>query len=142
METAYMDPISGSLSIFIQTLEKLTQNKNFYIYLIIFLIIWLAIIIVKAVFKTIKWIIKTIFSVFTGNTNNFDPLQSDDWLTRAQAKQEIRFKNSLPPLLPKQQPKKKKKRLFKRKGEGETWYPSGWTLNEETGLWEPPDYMK
>ena len=25
---------------------------------------------------------------------------------------------------------------------GKTWYPTGWTLNQETGLWEAPDYMK
>ena len=22
------------------------------------------------------------------------------------------------------------------------WYPTGWTYNEETQLWEPPDYVK
>ena len=26
--------------------------------------------------------------------------------------------------------------------EGKDWYATGWTLNKETGLWEPPDYMK
>lgn len=24
---------------------------------------------------------------------------------------------------------------------GQKWYPSGWTYNERTGLWDPPDYL-
>ena len=104
--------------------------------IIIVVILW----ILRSIFRLIIRIFKGIIHLFTGKKEN--ALESEDWLTRAQAKQEIRFQNSLPPLLPQQKPQKKKKRLFKRKGEGETWYPSGWTLNEETGLWEPPDYMK
>lgn len=28
-----------------------------------------------------------------------------------------------------------------KKPEEPNWYPSGWTYNEETGLWDPPDYL-
>ena len=24
---------------------------------------------------------------------------------------------------------------------GKKWYPSGWTYDEETGLWTPPEYL-
>lgn len=37
---------------------------------------------------------------------------------------------------------KKEHPTGKKEGEGETWYPTGWTLNKNTGLWEPPDYLK
>ena len=106
--------------------------------ILVVVVLWILWGIVRFIFR----ILKGFWSLLFGRRKRADLLQSDDWLTRAQAKQEIRFKNALPPLLPKQQPRKKRKRLFKRKGEGETWYPSGWKLNEETGLWEPPDYMK
>lgn len=104
------------------------------------IVIVIALLIIRSIFRLIKRIFRGIIGLFSGKRIN--ALESEDWLTRAQAKQEIRFKNSLPPLLPQQKPQKKKKKLFKRKGEGETWYPTGWKLNEETGLWEPPDYMK
>ena len=106
--------------------------------LVIIFVLW----VIKSIFRLIIRILKGFWNLLFGRKKRLNPLESDDWLTRAQAKQEIRFQNSLPPLLPKQQPQKKKKKLFKRKGEGETWYPSGWKLNEETGLWEPPDYLK
>lgn len=106
--------------------------------LVIVFVLW----VIRSIFRLIIRIIKGFWHLLFGRTKWINALDSDDWLTRAQAKQEIRFKNSLPPLLPKQEPPKKRKKLFKRKGEGETWYPSGWKLNEETGLWEPPDYLK
>lgn len=34
------------------------------------------------------------------------------------------------------QPTNKTKRVI-----GKTWYPTGWTYNEKTKLWEPPDYL-
>ena len=45
---------------------------------------------------------------------------------------------------PKQQNTSQKREypLNKREGEGETWYSTGWTLNKNTGLWEPPDNIK
>ena len=52
-----------------------------------------------------------------------DLTNSKDWLTRAQARQEIRFRNSMPP---------------KQTKVSET----GWTFNEETQLWEPPEHLK
>lgn len=89
-----------------------------------------------AIFRFIKWILSSIWGILTGKRRKKGPLKSDDWLTRAQARQEIRFENSLPPVLPKQKPRK----LRKQKKDA-TWYPSGWTLNQETGMWELPDYL-
>lgn len=34
----------------------------------------------------------------------------------------------------KERPKRKGKKITK-------WYPTGWTFNEETQLWDPPDYL-
>ena len=66
----------------------------------------------RTVFRAVKWILQSIWYLLTGKRRHYDPSQSTDWLTRAQAKQEIRFQNSLPPLLsqaklPKKQRKKK-----------------------------------
>ena len=104
------------------------------------LVIIIALLIVRAIFRTLIRIMKGIWNLLTGRRKN--PLNSEDWLTRAQAKQEIRFQNSLPPLLPKQKPQRKKHRFPWQHEEGKDWYATGWTLNKKTGLWEPPDYMK
>ena len=104
--------------------------------LLIVAILW----IIRTIFRIVTKIIKGIWNLLFGRRKK--ALESDDWLTRAQAKQEIRFQNSMPPLQANQKTQKKRKQLFKRKGEGENWYPTGWTLNEKTGLWEPPGYMK
>ena len=104
------------------------------------LVIIIALLIVRAIFRTLIRIMKGIWNLLTGRRKN--PLNSEDWLTRAQAKQEIRFQNSLPPLLPKQKTQRKKHRFPWQQEEGKDWYATGWTLNKETGLWEPPDYMK
>ena len=76
-----------------------------------------------------------------------DLTQSDDWLTRAQARQEIRFQNASPPLRPTEKQQKKAKTPIKQnttkqeQDQEPKWYPSGWVFNEETKLWEPPDYL-
>ena len=96
--------------------------------------------IIRTVFRAIKWILQSIWYLLTGKRRHYDPSQSTDWLTRAQAKQEIRFQNSLPPLLSQAKPPKKqrKKKRFKEK----QWYPTGWYLDEKTGLWTAPDYIQ
>lgn len=104
------------------------------------LVIIIMLLIIRAILRAFYRILKGIWNLLTRKGK--DPLQSDNWLTRAQAKQEIRFRNSLPPLLPKQKPKRKKHRFPWQHEEGKDWYATGWTLNQETGLWEPPDYMK
>ena len=37
----------------------------------------------------------------------------------------------------------KPKKTTKKKGKWKApkWYPTGWVFNEETQLWEPPDYI-
>ena len=104
--------------------------------LIIILVILGILFLIRAIFRFIKRILSSIWGILTGKRRRKNPLESNDWLTRAQARQEIRFENSLPPVLPKQKPRK----LRKQKKDA-TWYPSGWTLNQETGMWEPPDYL-
>ena len=66
--------------------------------------------------------------------------QDDYWLNKAQARQEIRFENSLPPLQAEANPLKKtfREKRNERKGKSAT----GWIFNEETQLWEPPKNMK
>lgn len=103
--------------------------------LIIILVILGILFLIRTVFRFIKWVLRSIWGLLTGKRKRGNPLESDDWLTRAQARQEIRFENSLPPILPKQKPHKH------RKQKNTARYPSGWTLNQETGMWEPPDYL-
>lgn len=62
--------------------------------------------------------------------------QDDYWLNRAQARQEIRFQNSLPPLAGEAQPLKKTRK--ERRNERKGLSPTGWKFNEETQMWEPP----
>lgn len=144
MGLEFKDPLGHLVEIVFEYLKK--PEIIGLIVLIIFA--YLAFIVIKNLFRGIISLIKTLlhflsqlFSIGTRTRTPEDPLQSSDWLTRAQAKQEIRFQNASPPLLPKKQPQKKKWRPFQKKGLGETWYPTGWILNEETGKWEPPDYL-
>lgn len=95
----------------------------------------------KAIFRILWWILKKIWYLLTGKEAKKDLRDSDDWLTRAQARQEIRFENSAPPQYNRSQPETKKSRTTGKKKQGQTWYPSGWVFNEETQLWEPPDYL-
>lgn len=94
-------------------------------------------------FKFLRWSIQSIWYILTGrgedkviNKNG----KNEDWLTNAQARQNIRFENSLPPLKQKAEPLKKtfREKRNERKGKSAT----GWTFNEETQLWEPPKNMK
>lgn len=112
------------------------DEKTFATLLIVLAILGI-ILLVRSIFRLIKWLLNSIWCLLTGKRIRKNPLESDDWLTRAQARQEIRFENSLPPITPKQKPRKHRKRHEKNV----TRYPSGWTLNQETGLWEPPDSL-
>ena len=95
----------------------------------------------KTIFRVLAWILKKFWSLLTGKESKKDLTKSDDWLTRAQARQEIRFKNSAPPQYNRSQTATKKSKAKGRKKQDRTWYPSGWVFNEETQLWEPPDYL-
>lgn len=109
------------------------DEKAFATLIIILAILFL----IRTIFRFINCILKSIWSLFRGKSKRKNLLESDDWLTRAQARQEIRFENSLPPMSPKQTPQRRNEKCKK----DVTRYPSGWTLNQETGLWEPPDYI-
>lgn len=112
-------------------------NKDGLGFLLILLIIILFILLIRAVFRAIKHLF---LFIFTGKRQNKKPLKSDDWLTRAQARQEIRIKNSLPPLRAEAKPHRKSfaEKRNERKGKS----PTGWTLNEDSQLWEPPKNIK
>lgn len=113
------------------------DEKAFATLLVVLAILGI-ILLVRSIFRLIKWLLTSIWCLLTGKRIRKNPLESDDWLTRAQARQEIRFENALPPITPKQKPQKRKNRHEKNV----TRYPSGWTLNQETGLWEPLGYKK
>ena len=57
--------------------------------------------------------------------------QSDDWLIKAQQRQIDRYDHI---------PSHNQKKSNGRKKEP-SWYPTGWTFNEKTQLWDPPDYL-
>lgn len=105
-------------------------------------LIWL--ILVTAI---ITWVVKKVWYAGSDKKEKKRKRQeeSDDWLTRAQARQETRFENASPPVTytrERAQNVRKRGRKYTAANEGKTWYPTGWTLNENTGLWEPPDYLK
>lgn len=86
----------------------------------------------------ITWVVKKVWNA--GNNSNktkkeHNP-ENEDWLTRAKRKEDTKFDylNS---------------HLNSDKGgyagnpkEGIKWYPTGWTYNDKTGKWEPPDYIR
>lgn len=121
---------------------QLTEDQiNLLIGLIIISIcIYLIYIVIRTIFRIIKWILRSIWSLLTGKRKYEDPLQSKDWLVRAQARQEIRFQNSLPPLTSK--PQKYIKPVFKKRKENKKWYPTGWYFDEQKGEWVAPDYIQ
>ena len=118
----------------------LIVNENTITLIIILLIIFLAFILIRTIFHIIKWFFSAIWYLLTGKKREVERKKSDYWLDKAQARQEIRFENSLPPLKQKAEPLKKtfREKRNERKGKSAT----GWTFNEETQLWEPPKNMK
>ena len=108
--------------------------------LILILAILIAVFLLKTIIKIIKGIFRAFRFIFTGGKKREAPINSKDWLTRAQARQEIRFNNSLPPLRSESKPQKKtiKQKWNLKQGRSE----NGWTFNEETQLWEPPKNLK
>lgn len=90
------------------------------------------ILIIRGIVALIKKILK--------KNQKQDLTQSKDWLTRAQARQEIRFQNSLPPLLSKQKPLQKAWSMRRNEKKGKS--AMDWIYNEETELWEPPKHLK
>ena len=110
---------------------------------VLILFVMFVVFVTKTIFRIIGWILKQIWYALTGKKRYKDPTQSDDWLVRAQARQEIRFQNASPPLLSETKSKKgtvQQQRNKTPKHEPK-WYPSGWVFNEETQLWDPPDYL-
>ena len=94
-------------------------NEKTLAIIILILIITAIIFIIRSIFRFIGWALSYIWYLLTGKyTSRNDPLKSKDWLTRAQARQEIRFQNALPPL--ESEIKKQRKPLFKRKQKQKT----------------------
>ena len=102
------------------------EDNRLITLLVIAGIIYVIFIIIRNIFRFIKWFLSSIWCLLTGKQRKRkDPLQSDDWLVRAQARQEVRFQNSMPPS------------AFKQK----KWSPTGWYYDEEKGEWVAPDYI-
>lgn len=117
------------------------QQKDFLLGLIVLVVlIYIALIIIRAILNAIGWILKTIWSRLKIKGKYNDPLKSNDWLIRAQARQEIRFQNAMPPRLPEK--KKIKKKIFRRQNKEPKWYPTGWYYDETKQMWIAPDYLK
>ena len=108
--------------------------------LILILTILIIVFLLTTIIKIIKGIFRTFRFILTGNRKREDQINSNDWLTRAQARQEIRFDNSLPPLKSESKPQKKNMRQKWNLKQGRS--ENGWTFNEETKLWEQPKNLK
>lgn len=118
------------------------DNRVFTVLVIIGLLL-LIFAIIRGIFRVIKWFFRTLWHILTGSRRqnvHVDYTQSGDWLTRSQARQEIRFKNSLPPLLSEAKPLKKTRKELRNERKGLS--PTGWKFNEETQMWEPPKKLK
>ena len=65
------------------------------------------------------------------------------WLEEEQKKQNARFEYLNSHLQSSTRNKKHKNDGYQGNFKKKTrWYPTGWTFNEKTQLWEPPDYAK
>ena len=96
-------------------MQQTGDNTAILVGLITFVIYILVIfLIIRTIYRIIRWFFRTIWSMLTGKKRKADPLNSDDWLIRAQAKQEIRFQNALPPM-----PSKTKKRKTRKERKAE-----------------------
>lgn len=112
-------------------------------FLILFLVVFGVILLVRAVFRLIGRFFGFLRYLLTGKrSRRSNPLKSNDWLTRAQARQEIRFKNSLPQVLASEMEAEKKSKKKRKAPKNQQRYPSGWVKNEDTGLWEAPENLK
>lgn len=121
----------------------LILDEKTFTTLLIVLVIAGIIFLIRTIFRFIKWFLCSIWCLLTGKRRRKNPLESDDWLTRAQARQEIRFRNSLPQVLASEmEPEGKQKKKKRQSGKEPTWYPSGWVRNKRTGMWDPPDYLE
>ena len=90
----------------------------------------------------VTWVVKKVW--YAGSKKNEPKYrryeENEDWLTRSQRRQEIRFENASPPKAPnaiksRNIQKKEQMHWYTSDDVGMTWYPTGWTLNQETGLW-------
>lgn len=86
--------------------------------------------VIHLIFRIIRWFFRSIWYLLTGRKRQSDPIKSDDWLTRAQARQEIRFQNSLPPLLSETKPKRKGWRAKREEKKEKALYESQKAINE------------
>lgn len=99
--------------------------------------------IIKVIFNIIRWFFQTVWYLLTGKKKREDPLQSDDWLIRAQAKQEIRFRNAAPPLSANKKSKKRRKNKEQTDDSKKTENPNSnqfdhnpdWKWDENAQLW-------
>lgn len=93
--------------------------------LILFLVVFCVVLLVGKLLRFIGWVLRSVWYLLTGRrVGSGNPLKSSDWLTRAQARQEIRFKNSLPQVLASEmesEGKRKKKKRWGRKESGVRW---------------------
>lgn len=104
-------------------------------FIVICWIIGIAIIVGLA--ALITWVVKKIWNAGKEPKKPAgERYDSSDWLSKAQQRQNKRYEYTDPASRPRPQ-----KGAQKRENEP-NWYPSGWTYNEDTQLWEPPDYIR
>ena len=104
-----------------------------------FYIIIIRIVILIGIAALITWIVKKVWNA--GSSSQKPKIkrynhQNEDWLSRAQRKEDSKFDylNS---------------HIGSDRGgyagnpkTGVKWYPTGWTYNDKTGKWDPPDYSR
>lgn len=89
-------------------------------------------------FNTISAILVIVGFIIATLSNRFG---GKNWIQKAQDKQQKRF-DYMNDHISEKEPKTKDSNIYQgNRKKGTKWYPSGWTYNEETSLWEPPDYL-
>lgn len=112
-------------------------------FLLIAIILGFGILFLIGIVSLITWIVKKIwFHQPRKNKRSSIEYREDDWMSQAQHRQNMRYEY-LDPYNPRKNNVQTKRNNFKENSEDNPkWYPTGWTYNEETQLWEPPSQKK
>lgn len=91
----------------------------------------------------VTWVVKL---VWYGGRKHKKVKKSDDWLYNAQSRQNNTYEYSDPIIHHSESNQKKNKIRWdgeaRTRKDGRKVSPTGWTFNEETQLWEPPEHLK
>ena len=117
-------------------ISKITSEAIEGIFTIFSVLIVIRIGLIIGTVALITWVVKLVWNAGSKPKQTKRQKHSNDWLEEAQYRQHRRNEYNDPPI------KSHQKRNNGYSTGNTKWYPTGWSYNEDKGLWEPPDYLK